>query len=198
MAHYVAQCITEAETAPDADAEAAGKKCRDAILALWAHRAELPEGVRPLAALEPLAGVLQSFDPDQRRTFFHRRVWNAADSAERAEGKDELAEVRTAEWGARLLIGTMLRSAAEHATNTTRSWVKLALDAQVGNGADIQLIIRFSTDENREFGRRNTSVLREKHEALTLLAAQAEALAQLYQGEIEAIERDNLPRPEEW
>jgi hypothetical protein len=186
MAHYVAQCITEAETASEADAGAARKRCQDAILALWAHRAELPNGVRPLAALEPLAGVLQAFDPDQRRPFFHRRVW------------DELTEVRTAEWGARLLIGAMLRNAAEHAADTTRTWVKLALDAQVGNGADIQLILRFSADEGRQLGRRNISILREKYEALTLLAAQAEALAQRYQEEIEAIERDNPPGPEEW
>lgn len=197
MAHYVAQCITEAETASEADAGAAGKRCQDAILALWAHRAELPNGVRPLAALEPLAGVLQALDPDQRRPFFHRRVWNAADLAER-EDADELAEVRTAEWGARLLIGAMLRDAAEHAADTTRTWVKLALDARVGNGADIQLILRFSADEGRQLGRRNISILREKYEALTLLAAQAEALAQRYREEIEAIERDNPPGPEEW
>ena len=64
MAHYVAELIAKAEAATGEEKRFAEKNCFDAIMALWKHRAELPNGKRPFEELEPVVCAIESVDPD--------------------------------------------------------------------------------------------------------------------------------------
>src|SRR6266436_3211912 len=54
MAHHIADLMLEAKSATGKEKELAEKNCFEAILALWKHRAELPNGKRPFEDLEPV------------------------------------------------------------------------------------------------------------------------------------------------
>ena len=54
MAHYLAELIVEADSAQGQTKVDAQKRCREAILELWQHRYELPDGLRPFKVLRQL------------------------------------------------------------------------------------------------------------------------------------------------
>src|SRR5206468_12121550 len=60
MAHYIAEKIGDVEAATGEDRAQKMSECRDAILQLWAHRSELPNGKRPFEDFEPIFRALQS------------------------------------------------------------------------------------------------------------------------------------------
>jgi hypothetical protein len=64
MAHYIADLITKAERATGDERRSVEEECFRAILALWQHRAELPNGKRPFEHLEPIVRAIESLDPD--------------------------------------------------------------------------------------------------------------------------------------
>ena len=191
MAHYVAECISDTRKARGKTAAEASERCQRAILALWAHRAELPNGIRPLAAIEPLLAVLQALDPDQHQPFFHRRIWDSIEARDSSDCDDDLAVIRQVDRGARLLVGALLREVAERATDSTKAWIDIATLAGIDDRADIRLIVRLTAkDEADAVSERQAHLrpLREKREALAVLSARASALAQRYQLEIDRIE----------
>ena len=64
MAHYIAEKIEAAECATGDARDQKMAECRDAILKLWAHRSELPNGQRPFKEFERLFRALRSLDLD--------------------------------------------------------------------------------------------------------------------------------------
>lgn len=62
MAHDLAAKMIAAE-APDASADVQAA-CAEAVKALWARRAEFPDGKRPFEDLEGLADVVRRLDPE--------------------------------------------------------------------------------------------------------------------------------------
>lgn len=62
MAHYIAELIHSAETADTEDRSEKLSRCASAILDLWEHRSELPNGKRPFEDVEPILRALQSLD----------------------------------------------------------------------------------------------------------------------------------------
>ncbi|MFS0711815.1 hypothetical protein [Brevundimonas phoenicis] len=61
MAHHVAE-LMDAAAAPGASDDDKAR-CRDAVLALWAHRNDLPEAVRPFRNLAVVVRTLERLDP---------------------------------------------------------------------------------------------------------------------------------------
>ena len=122
-------------------------ECSDAILKLWAHRSELPNGKRPFEEFEPIFRVPQSLDPDDTTPRYFRQVMSAVDQ----DDEDD----PTAQWlgtasgiddTAKILIRYCLAGAAQDAVDKSRDWVALA-EALVGE-EDIDIrTVRFMTDD---------------------------------------------------
>jgi hypothetical protein len=72
MAHYIAERLDDADAAGPVEREAKQAAAFEAILELWRHRSELPDGARPYQALEPVIATLKRLDPDTRTFWFFR------------------------------------------------------------------------------------------------------------------------------
>ena len=102
MAHYIAELIVEANSAQGQTKIDAEKRCQEAILELWQHRYELPEGFRPFQGFEAIAETLASLDltPEFPR-YFDESIRNAA-----RENEPE-----SAQWPNRIGFGCSCESA---------------------------------------------------------------------------------------
>lgn len=143
MAHYVAELITKAENATGEEKRFAERICFDAILALWNHRAELPNGKRPFEELEPILRVIESLDPDNDIPRYLRSARVPLGSkAEESEAETWLKAVDGLDYSAKVLIGYCLGQAARAAADKSKEWVKLAEAAGASNGVS-EIVIRF-------------------------------------------------------
>jgi hypothetical protein len=148
MAHHVAELIASAESANPADAMEARKKCFNAVLKLWAHRAELPGGRRPFEELEPIARTIASLDPDNDSLRHFGAVAHPASESESTEVDKWLELVRGLDYTAKLTIGYCLRAAAQAANDKSADWVALAEAAGVSDST-VEIVFRFvSRDGN--------------------------------------------------
>jgi hypothetical protein len=151
MAHYIADLIAKAESAPSEEKQVAEDKCFEAILALWKHRAELPNGKRPFENLEPVVRAIESLDPENDIARYFRSVRSPrAEGEEKTEVDRWLDRATSLDHSARILIGYYLAEAARAAVDKSEEWVKLAEAANIENGAP-ELVIRF-VSSNAEFG----------------------------------------------
>ena len=135
MAHYVAELIDTASNAALEERAAAERKCFETILELWAHRAELPDGRRPLENLEPIVRALESLDPDNDMPRFFGSVRRSINEAEESGQTLSLLEcVKGIDFTARVLIGYTLAEAARSALDESKDWVVAAEGAGSGPG----------------------------------------------------------------
>jgi hypothetical protein len=151
MAHYIADLIIRAESTPDKEKQFAKDECFEAILALWKHRAELPNGKRPFEDLEPVVRAIESLDPENDMARYFRSVRSPRSEGGGKTDVDRWLDTATAlDYSARILIGHCLAEAARAAVDKSEEWVKLTEAANVENGAP-ELVIRF-VSSNAEFG----------------------------------------------
>lgn len=149
MAHYVAELIQDAERATGEDRAQKQAAARDAILAVWAHRAELPSGARPFAEFEPILRVLENLSPDSPSLRVVPVSHLPKDASQESVGtQDWLAMAQSLDRSAKLLITYCLRSAAQSSLEPANEWVKLATEA----GVDDVLEVRLTRFLNREHG----------------------------------------------
>lgn len=122
MAHDLAAKMIAAE-APDASADVQAA-CAEAVKALWARRAEFPDGKRPFEDLEGLADVVRRLHPEGSRSAYFRRT-------EASEGESDpwLAAAENFDRGARVLILTCLKEAAVRSGRKAGEWAQLAESA---------------------------------------------------------------------
>lgn len=147
MVHYIAELIDDAENAAPEDKASKENRCADAILDLWRHRAELPNGTRPLEDLEPIFRAIATLDPsDETPRYF---------AAQRAAGPDSDFDTEAGEWlelangidsTAKELIRHCLARAAETAHDQGAEWVALAEEVGEGNEVDV-VAVRFLVTE---------------------------------------------------
>jgi len=147
MAHYIAELIKDAESASGEERRAKLQASSDAILNLWRHRHELPDGKRPFEELEPILRALESLDPDGPPRYF-RAARDAGGKTNEADDANSWLEfANDLDFSAKLLIGYCLRQAAQAAVKRSEEWVALAEAA--GAESEIELpLIRFVADEN--------------------------------------------------
>lgn len=148
MAHYIAERIAEAESAPASGKKQLKDACAEEILKIWAHRKELPGGFRPFNDFEPVLRTLQSLDLDpQFPRYFDRLI--AQDDRE-----EEGSEAEAREWhkiaigidsAAKILIRVCLATSVAKAVDRSRPWVALAESIADENANDIQTF-RFLID----------------------------------------------------
>ena len=143
MAHYVSELITRCETEDGEDKEAARKECFDAILALWRHRSELPNGKRPFENLEPIVRAVASLDPeDETPRYFRQARPPKGKGAEESKAESWLRLVDGLDYTAKVLIGYCLAQAADSAIGKSKEWVNHAKAAGLDEGPS-EIVIRF-------------------------------------------------------
>lgn len=140
MAHYVAELLHEAEQASGEDRLEKRSAVRDAILALWAHRAELPSGVRPFADFEPILRVLEQLAPDTPSLRFVPRPHLPKDATQESmETQQWLDMAQSLDQAAKLLITYCLASAAKASVDPAQEWAKLAAEAGEEDVLEVRL-----------------------------------------------------------
>ena len=148
MAHHLAELIDEAENADEGTRHEKMARCEDAILKLWAHRRELPNGKRPFEDFEPILDALESLNPDDdKQRYFRFARSQAKNEALSDDGEKWLQIAEAIDHSARILIGVCLARAAEDVVDGTKEWVELAEKAGEDDAVDI-MAIRFVTREN--------------------------------------------------
>lgn len=149
MAHYVSELIIKAEQAVGDDKAIAEKKCFDAILDLWKHRAEFPNDSYPLHELKPFLRAIHSLDPNDDTPRYYRPIWQQLQEEEKEN--DEIKEwVELADGidrTARILIENCFASAAQHISDKPKTWISLVEEAEFELTPE-QLIINFLSSEN--------------------------------------------------
>lgn len=133
MAHYIAQLMTEAESAGPTERGDVEMRCAAAIRELWYHRHAAPHGPQHLEPQAILRAV-ESLDLDATVHRYFAQVREAAD------GEDEKvrAWLRLTDGiddTARMLIVQCLVAAAAEARDTSRPWLALAEAARLEDDA---------------------------------------------------------------
>lgn len=148
MAHYIAELIHDAENADTEERPAKMRVCCEAILDLWKHRHELPNGKRPFEELEPILRALENLDPDDDTPRYFRSARSAADEVEKdSEAKSWLKLIDDLDYSARLLIRYCFAKAAQTTLDRFAEWVALAEAA--GAEGEIEFpIMRIVVGEN--------------------------------------------------
>lgn len=152
MAHHIADLITKAEEAEGDDKASAERECFTAILELWKHRSELPNGKRPYEELEPVLRAVESLDPENDIPRYFRAARPPKDEAvETADQENWLGLIEGLDYTAKVLIGYCLAEASDVALDKTKEWVGLA--AAIDDQAAPEIIIRYvsaATDINKK------------------------------------------------
>lgn len=147
MAHYIAELIDEAKTARVEDRQAKLANCADAILKLWDHRHQLPDGKRPFEDLEPIMKALASLDPeDDTPRYFRTQRRPTKKTKENKETVKWLELADGLDYSAKSLIRYCLAQAAQTAIDKSKAWVKLAEKAGLEDNIDFR-VIRFTSVE---------------------------------------------------
>jgi hypothetical protein len=149
MAYYIAELIQDAEKANAEERPAKMRACSEAILSLWKHRHELPNGKRPFGELEPILRALESLDPEDDTPRYFRSARFAADDAdEKDEAKSWLKLIDGLDYSARMLIRYCLTQAAQAALDKSAKWVALAKEVGADDGVEFPIIGALVDEDN--------------------------------------------------
>ena len=141
MSHYIAEKIEEVEAAIGEARDRKMSECSDAILKLWAHRSELPNGQRPFEDFEPIFRVLQSLDPNDTTPHYFRQVRSKVDQDDEDDStKQWLRTASEIDDTARVLIRYCLAITAQEAVEKSREWVALAETISEEKNFDIRIV----------------------------------------------------------
>lgn len=182
MAHYVAGLMHGIESETGADRLARQTELRDAVLALWEHRFELPNGTRPFRDFEPILRALESLDPESTSfRYFLSSQTPDDESSESEEARQWLELAKSIDRVSRMLICHCLASAANAALDKSMEWVSLAERAGIDDNPE-SMIVRFvveQSDLSREPDPNDyqRSVLQERYEKLETFRLLAAGLA---------------------
>lgn len=152
MAHYIAELIHNAEIASEENRDEQRSKCAGAILELWSHYTETPNGTRPFQDYDPILRTLESLDPNSNIPRYFRPVHEAAAKQQKdTESATWLESADKVDYTARLLIRFCLTCAARDAIEKSKEWVTLAEAAGVANDSYFS-VIRFVSNEAKLSG----------------------------------------------
>lgn len=199
MAHYIAELIQKAERSPSTSKAQAKNNCFRAILDLWSHRSELPNGKRPFEELEPIVRAIQSLDPDDNTPRYFRLARPAGKSERKTETDSWLKLASGLDETAKTLIGYCLGEAARNHEDKSHNWVKLA-EAAGAEEASPEIVIRFisssakmsSTPDPKAVWRNRLNARLKKLEGFITLA---KTVCSEWQAQLETPKRKRQVRP---
>jgi hypothetical protein len=141
MAHYLAELIHSAETATGEEQPAKLQTCCEAILSIWRHRRELPNGKRPFEEIEPILKALESLDPNNEtpRYLLIART-PVKDTGQKVGAKNWLELANEVDYSAKILIRYCLSQAAKAPLDKSKEWLALAEAAELDNGVEVPVL----------------------------------------------------------
>lgn len=141
MAHYIAGLIEEAANAVGSQRQQKHARCAKAIMDLWSHRSELPNGKRPFEDFEPVLRVMKSLDPNPKKTrYLPWAVQNTKLPKNASEAEPWLKAAIDIDRTAKTLIGYCISVAAVLGLEKSRSWMKLVESTLIRNAPDVEAI----------------------------------------------------------
>jgi hypothetical protein len=147
MAHYIAELMHSVETAGPEDRPAKLAQCAAAILEIWNHRHQLPDGKRPFRDFDGIFRTLESLDPNSTTSRYFSPIRKDANT-EGAESEKWLAAAKSVDGAARMLIRYCIARAAETASDESEGWISNAESSGVGDGIDLQIIRLINREQN--------------------------------------------------
>lgn len=196
MAHYLSELIQEAEVATGDDRLAKQAQLRDAILALWAHRFELPSGKRPFGEFEPILRALESLDPESETSrYFSTSRAPGSESSESEETRQWIELARGLDYASKILIDHCLISAAGSALDKSQEWVKLANEAGIGDSFEFRVVRIVSNQRDlmneTDLNARKRSILSDRHKKLEGFLSLASMLADDIKARLSALQPED-------
>jgi hypothetical protein len=192
MAHYIAQLMTEAESASPAERSDAEKRCAAAIRELWYHRHSAPHGPRHFEPQAILRAV-ESLDPDATVHRYFAQIREAADGEDEkvrrwlrlADGIDDTA---------RMLIVQCLVAAAAEARDTSRPWLALAEAARLEDDAPA-IAFRFLNRQHDFLTLPDPTAVRraqltERRDRLKMFISLSRRLLRVFEAQLEADDKE--------
>ena len=141
MAHYLAELIENTKKGSAEERSEKMRACCEAILSLWKHRQNLPDGRRPFQDLEAMIRTLASLDPENSTPRYFPSTRTAADlSNETDETRTLLELIEALDHSARILIRYCMSQAAETAIDKSAEWVRLAEAAGAKEGVEFPVV----------------------------------------------------------
>lgn len=128
MAHYVAELMVRAETAPLSERDEAQQSCAHAILGLWERARAFPSRSMAFESIDRVIETIASLHPDGGPRY-RNDVWRALDA--HAKGGDSEVEkllvfAMGIDGAARNLIHHVLADASRVAGRDNAEWLELA------------------------------------------------------------------------
>lgn len=165
MAHYIAELIEDARTASVEERPEKMGACCEAILSLWKHRQDLPEGRRPFQNLEAMIRTLASLDPENSTPRYFPSTRTAADlSNETDKTRTWLELIEALDHSARILIRYCMSQAAETAIDKSVEWVRLAEAAGAKEGVEFPIVRVIFQDKAQDPPSDENALARERTE----------------------------------
>lgn len=196
MAHYLAELMQKAEVTTGDDRLTAQAQLRDSILALWAHRFELPSGTRPFGEFEPILRALASLDPESESPRYFSPSRAPGSESNESEGTRQWIELaRGLDYASKILIDHCLISAAGSALDKSQVWIRLANEAGIDDSFEFR-VIRFISNQRdlmkeTDLNEHHRSVLLDRHKKLEGFLSLASTLADDIKARLKALKPDD-------
>lgn len=196
MAHDIAARIAAVEHAGSDAPISLRDECAKSILALWAHRNELPPHLRAFRELEPLIRTIVALDVDNGDDYrFYRPVLRdaALDDVE-GEAKKWLDLAFGLDYTARLIIQFALRSAGANAVLKAKPWIEAASSADLDPVTE-RLVVKFVSGDSQDASDGNAVLqkdLRDKIAKLESFTELASAIAAELRDRLEIGSKSNI------
>lgn len=197
MAHYVAELILEADVATGDDRLAAQVQLRDSILALWAHRFEMPSGTRPFGEFEPILRALASLDPESETSrYFSPSRAPSSESSESEETRQWIELARGLDYASKILIDHCLISAAGSALDKSQEWINLANEAGIDDSFEFRVIRIIGNQRDlmkeTDLNAHQRSILSDRHKKLEGFLSLASILVDDIKARLKALQPDDV------
>lgn len=197
MAHYVAELMQAACDAVGDDRIEKQMRVRDSVLAIWAHRSDLPITGRPLDGFEPILRTLISLDPENQFARYSSLKHASDDESEESdETRQWLLLANNLDQASKVMIDFCLSAAAEAAIDQSKEWVEIAKEADLDDGIDFILIRllgeRSDLMKSAEPNVKQRRALLDRKNKLEIILSNAAMLRDRLDARL-----DGLPAPEE-
>ncbi len=152
MVHYIAQKISNIESATGDEKQAAEAECFETILKLWKHRAYYQAGTRPFENFEPIFRTLYGINPNNESPYYFQPEYANVDASVVNDdpAKKYLLIATQIDKTARIWLKAIFQKAAECAIDDKiKEWINAA--APFSNNDEGPLIVRIlyeMDDEN--------------------------------------------------
>jgi hypothetical protein len=141
MAHYIAGLIDEAANAVGSQRQQKRARCAKAILDLWSHRQELPNGKRPFDDFKPVLRVMESLDPNPKNTrYLPFAAHNIKSPTKASEAEPWLKAAIDIDRSAKILIRYCISIAAVLGLKKPRAWMKIVDSTLIKTAPDVEAI----------------------------------------------------------